>query len=85
MAVFGAVISYALQMLSFVLLRVRHPQMARPFRSPWGIPGAILVGLISIVTLIVLFTVPAYQDHLVAQAPEEEFALLMEASKDLKR
>jgi len=100
MAVFGAVISYALQMTSFVLLRLRHPDMPRPFRSPWGIPGAILVGVISLVTLIVLFTVPAYQKgvigvaiwyalgllyfvvygrhQLVAQAPEEEFALLME-------
>jgi ethanolamine permease len=100
MAVFGAVISYALQMASFILLRLNHPEMPRPFRSPWGIPGAAVVGVISIVTLIVLFTVPAYQagvigvaiwyalgllyfvvygrHHLIAQAPEEEFALLME-------
>lgn len=100
MAVFGAVISYALQMTSFILLRIRHPDMPRPFRSPWGIPGAIFVGATSLVTLIVLFTVPTYQDavigvaiwyalgllyfvaygrhQLVAQAPEEEFALLME-------
>jgi ethanolamine permease len=107
MAVFGAVISYALQMLSFILLRLRHPEMKRPFRSPWGIPGAVVVGVISVVTLVVLFVVPAYQigvigvalwyalgllyfvvygrHQLVAQAPEEEFALLMEASKDLKR
>jgi ethanolamine permease len=107
MAVFGAVISYALQMLSFILLRLRHPTMARPFRSPWGIPGAVLVGVIAIVTLVVLFLVPAYQagvigvavwyalgllyfivygrHHLVAQAPEEEFALLMAATKDLER
>jgi len=107
MAVFGAVISYTLQMLSFVLLRIRQPQMPRPFRSPWGIPGAVAVGIISIVTLIVLFTVPAYQagvvgvaiwyglgllyfvvyarHHLVAQAPEEEFALLAEAAKELER
>lgn len=107
MAVFGAVISYALQMLSFILLRWRHPNMPRPFRSPWGIPGAVLVGVIAIVTLGVLFVVPAYQagvigvaiwyalgllyfvvygrHHLVAQAPEEEFALLMAAAKDLER
>jgi ethanolamine permease len=107
MAVFGAVISYFLQMLSFVLLRVNHAAMPRPFRSPWGIPGALVVGAIAIVTLITLFLVPAYQPviigvaiwyvcgllyfvvygrhHLVAQAPEEEFALLMEASKELER
>jgi ethanolamine permease len=107
MAVFGAMISYALQMASFVLLRLRHGQMPRPFRSPFGIPGALLVGVIAVVTLVVVFLVPAYQPgvigvavwyalgllyfvvygrhHLVAQAPEEEFALLMAARDELER
>src|SRR5215510_10954958 len=39
MAVFGAVLSYALQMLSYVLLRIRMPDIERPFRSPFGIAG----------------------------------------------
>jgi len=34
LAVFGAVLSYALQMLSFVLLRRRLGHLQRPFRSP---------------------------------------------------
>ena len=34
MAVFGAVISYVLQMLSFILLRRRLPEIERPYRSP---------------------------------------------------
>jgi len=55
LAVFGAVISYALQMLSFVLLRVRFPQIARPYRSPLGIPGALIALAISLVTLASLF------------------------------
>jgi ethanolamine permease len=55
MAVFGAVIAYILQMLSFVLLRIRLPNIDRPYRSPLGIPGALFAMLIAAVTLIALF------------------------------
>jgi ethanolamine permease len=62
MAVFGAVISYALQMLSYILLRVKLPTLPRPYRSPFGIFGAALGLLISLVTLVTLFVVdPIYQ------------------------
>jgi len=106
MAVFGAVISYGLQMASFILLRVRRPNINRPYRSPWGVPGAVLTGIIALATLVTLFLNPAYnkavygvaiwhalgllyfifigRHRLVAQAPEEEFALLIDASKELK-
>ena len=63
LAVFGAVISYALQMLSFVLLRMRLPEIARPYRSPLGIPGAVIALAISLVTLASLFASdPVYRD-----------------------
>ena len=55
LAVFGAVISYALQMISFVLLRVRLPQIPRPYRSPLGVSGAVIALAISLVTLGSLF------------------------------
>lgn len=42
MTVFGAVIAYVLQMLSFLLLRIRFPKLARPYRSPLGIAGAVV-------------------------------------------
>ena len=54
MAVFGAVLSYALQMLSFVLLRRRFGHLHRPFRSPLGIPGALLALAISLATFAAL-------------------------------
>ena len=57
MAVFGAMISYVLQMVSFVLLRLRLPGMERPFRSPSGIAGAVVAGLIALATLVTLFLV----------------------------
>jgi ethanolamine permease len=55
LAVFGAVLSYALQMLSFVRLRRRLPHLARPFRSPLGVPGALVALAISAVALLSLF------------------------------
>jgi ethanolamine permease len=52
MAVFGAMFSYILQAISFILLRKNLPHIERPFRSPFGIPGAVLTIIIAIVTLL---------------------------------
>ncbi len=69
MAVFGAVISYVLQMTSFVLLRLRLPDIERPYRSPFGIPGAVFAGSVSAVTLVALFVVdPIYQKVVIGAA-----------------
>ncbi|MBW2270292.1 MAG: ethanolamine permease [Deltaproteobacteria bacterium] len=57
MAVFGAVISYGLQMASFVLLRRKRPEIERPYRSPLGVPGALVALGISALTLAALFYV----------------------------
>jgi ethanolamine permease len=51
MAVFGAVISYFMQCLSFILLRRRLPNIARPYRSPVGRWGAGIAGVIALVSL----------------------------------
>jgi ethanolamine permease len=61
MAVFGAVISYALQMISFLVLRWRLPGIARPYRSPLGVPGAVIALAMSLVTLLALFSEPVYR------------------------
>ena len=69
MAVFGAVISYALQMLSFILLRLRFPALERPYRSPLGLAGAISAMVIALVTLGALFVVdPIYQSVVIGAA-----------------
>jgi ethanolamine permease len=69
LAVFGAVISYILQMASFILLRIRLPRIERPYRSPLGIPGALLALAISAVTLVALFIVdPIYQKVVIGAA-----------------
>ena len=61
MAVFGAMISYALQGLSFLLLRVRFPNIPRPYRSPLGSAGAVVTIVIALVTLWVQLQDPVYQ------------------------
>jgi len=51
MAVAGAMLSYLLQAVSFIVLRRRLPGLKRPYRSPLGIAGAVLVLVIAAVTL----------------------------------
>ncbi len=69
MAVFGAVISYGLQMASFLLLRRRLPGIERPYRSPLGTAGAWIALAISAVTLVALFVAdPVYQKVVVGAA-----------------
>jgi ethanolamine permease len=60
MAVFAAMISYAFQGLSFILLRVQQPRLARPYRSPLGIPGAVLTIAIALWTMFYQLQDPAY-------------------------
>jgi len=60
MVVFGAMLSYIAQALSFILLRRNHASVARPFRSPLGLPGAALTILIALVTLAYQLQDPAF-------------------------
>jgi ethanolamine permease len=55
MAVFGAVISYFMQMLSFIILRRKMPDIDRPYRSPVGVWGAAIAGIIALVALVSLY------------------------------
>jgi ethanolamine permease len=61
MAVFGAVISYAMQCLSFILLRQKLPNIERPYRSPVGIVGAAIAGVIAVVSLVSLYSNEDYR------------------------
>jgi ethanolamine permease len=61
MAVFGAVISYAMQCLSFIMLRSKMPNIERPYRSPVGVVGAAIAGIIAVVSLISLYSNEDYR------------------------
>ena len=62
MAVFGAMISYVMQAVAFILLRIDMPHIERPYRSPFGIPGALLTLAIAIVTISFQVTDPAFSE-----------------------
>jgi ethanolamine permease len=68
MAVFGAVISYFMQTLSFVILRRRLPQIERPYRSPVGEWGALAAAAIALVSLGSLFWNADYRAGVVGSA-----------------
>ena len=107
MAVFGAVISYAMVMASFILLRFRRPDLERPYRSPLGVPGAFIGAALALAALVatiwvdelrpgiygvagflvigILYYVFYSRHKLVAQAPEEEIALIAEARRNLSQ
>ena len=61
MAVFGAMISYAMQGLSFIVLRKKMPNIVRPYRSPVGVPGAIVTIVVALVTLYYQLQDPVYR------------------------
>ncbi|MGN8245732.1 amino acid permease [Cellulomonas soli] len=65
-AVWGAVIAYLLQMASFVLLRRRFPDAARPYRSPVGVPGAVVAGLLALAIFVAVMLNPDYRAAIVA-------------------
>jgi ethanolamine permease len=61
MAVFGAMISYAMQGLSFIVLRKNMPNIERPYRSPVGIPGAVVTIVVALVTIYFQLQDPIYR------------------------
>jgi len=60
MAVAGAMLSYLLQAVSFLVLRARLPDLTRPYRSPMGIGGAIVTIVIAAVTLVYQLLDPVF-------------------------
>ena len=68
MAVFGAMISYAMQGLSFILLRRNLPDIDRPYRSPLGSAGAAVTIVIALVTLYYQLQDPVYRNGVYAVA-----------------
>ncbi|MCQ9062766.1 ethanolamine permease [Vibrio diabolicus] len=52
MAVVGATVSYALMSLSHILLRIKQPELARPYKTP----GGIITSSISLVLSLIAMT-----------------------------
>jgi ethanolamine permease len=93
-AVFGATISYVLMMLSHIVLRFREPDLDRPYRTPGGIVTTGIALVLACVAVVAGFTAGVFalaiayfalysRHHIVQGAPEEEFAAIEAAEKDL--
>jgi ethanolamine permease len=68
MAVAGAVVSYILQMTSFILLRRKLPDIERPYVSPVGIGGAAIGAVIALASLAACFWRDDYRPGVVGVA-----------------
>ena len=65
-AVWGAVVAYFLQMLSFIILRRKSPNAARPYKSPWGLPGAYIAAIIAAFVFVGFLINPTFQPAIIA-------------------
>lgn len=106
MAVFAALVSYVMMMVSHLVLRRREPDLARPYRTPLHpVPPIVALVLSGVALTSTLFYADgpvfavagtaiaiglgvAYfwahsRHHLVASAPEEEFAVVRAAQAEL--
>lgn len=68
MAVFGAMLSYIMQALSFLMLRSKFPDMPRPYVSPLGRPGAYVTIFVAVLTLLYQLSDATYRAGVVAVA-----------------
>ena len=103
-AVFGACISYIMMTASHFALRIKEPNLYRPYRTPGGrfTSGvSVVLGCFAFVAcflantkvtcyaaglyfLMILYFMVYSRHHLVAKAPEEEFATIAKAEEGLK-
>jgi ethanolamine permease len=67
-AIWGAVVSYLMQMISFVALRRRFPNAKRPYKSPTGIAGAVIAGVIALAIFVAFLFNPGYRIAIAAIA-----------------
>ncbi|MQA07195.1 MAG: ethanolamine permease [Pseudonocardiaceae bacterium] len=102
-AVFGATVSYVLLNVSHIVLRVREPDLERPYRTPGGVVTTGIALVLALAAVVATFFVDElaaaitagiflaaigyfwfYSRHrLVANAPEEEFAVIEQAEAEL--
>jgi ethanolamine permease len=67
-AVWGAVLAYLLQMISFVILRRKFPNAHHPYVSPWGITGAVIAAAISALIFVGFLLNPTFVPAIIAIA-----------------
>ena len=61
-------LAYGLQLVSFMILRKKYPNVDRPYRSPWGIPGAAVALVIAALIFVGFLLNPTFGPAIVAIA-----------------
>ena len=59
-------LAYLMQMISFVLLRRKFPNLDRPYKSPWGVPGSVVSGIIAFLAFIGFLINPTFLPAIIA-------------------
>lgn len=65
-AVWGAVVAYFMQMISFIRLRAKFPNAARPYKSPWGLFGAYSAAAIAALVFLGFLLNPTFLPAIIA-------------------
>lgn len=65
-AVWGAVLAYFMQLVSFIILRKKFANASRPYRSPWGVPGAYIAAGIAVVVFFGFLVNPTFTPAIIA-------------------
>ncbi len=65
-AVWGAVLAYFLQMVSYIILRRKFPNANRPYKSPWGLPGAYIAAIIAAFVFVGFLLNATFQPAIIA-------------------
>ncbi|NIX78139.1 amino acid permease [Microvirga terricola] len=68
MAVAGAMLAYFMQGMSYITLKKKFPNIHRPYKSPFGIAGAVVCMVIAAITLYFQFTDPVFQNGVLGVA-----------------
>jgi len=53
-------LAYLMQMVSYILLRRKFPDLDRPYKSPWGMLGAVVAAIISAISFIGFLINPTF-------------------------
>ncbi|NCV84106.1 MAG: amino acid permease [Actinobacteria bacterium] len=67
-AVWGAVLAYLLQMISYLLLKRKYPNLNRPYKSPVGSMGAIVAAALALLIFIGQALNEGYRSAIIAIA-----------------
>jgi ethanolamine permease len=105
-SVFAALITYIVMMMAYIRLKVREPNLPRPYKAPGGMFMPVIALIIAVISLsagvvyttitrwTIFWTAVAFligmayfwlysRHRLVAEAPEEEFALIEKAEAEI--